>query len=125
MIYFLLQQASILQDNIKLITLQTRPAWAGFKNCGTRLPPYQGNKIGSKIGSKNWIYNWKVGYKVESKVGSNAGSKIGSRIRSKIGFKVGCKVESKVGSYRNSWSGIRVIIQDQDSELEFRVRIQG
>ncbi len=30
----------------------TRPAWAGFKNCVTRLPPYQGNKIGSKIGSR-------------------------------------------------------------------------
>jgi hypothetical protein len=37
---------------IKTILKITRPAWAGFKNCGTRLPPYQGNKIGTKIGSK-------------------------------------------------------------------------
>jgi hypothetical protein len=48
---------------------------------------------------------------VESKVGS----KIGSRIRSKIG--------SKVGSYPNSGSGIRVIIQSQDTGLGFRVKI--
>ena len=34
------------------VQLLTRPAWAGFKNCGTRLPPYQENKIKYTIGSK-------------------------------------------------------------------------